>query len=144
MAITGGYPDFLQELGYAVWTVAAGPVVTRNDVLMTVPGYEAKLDESFFRVRLDRATALQQAYLRAMAQLGSQPQKASDAAEVMSRTSQNLALTRAELINMGLLYTPEHGFAAFTVPHFDRFLMRSIPDLVVPELRRQPRRDNDA
>ena len=143
VAITGGYPYFLQELGYAVWTVAEGPVVTRDDVLMTVPGYEAKLDESFFRVRLDRATALQQAYLRAMAQLGSQPQKASDVADVMSRTSQNLAPTRAELINMGLLYTPEHGFAAFTVPHFDRFLLRSIPHLVVPELRRRPRRDND-
>jgi predicted ATPase len=143
VAITGGYPYFLQELGYAVWTVADGPVVTRDDVLATVPGYEAKLDESFFRVRLDRATALQQAYLRAMAQLGSQPQKASDVADVMGRTSQNLAPTRAELINMGLLYTPEHGFAAFTVPHFDRFLLRSIPDLVVPELRRRPRQDND-
>lgn len=143
VAITGGYPYFLQELGYAVWTVADGPVVTRDDVLTTVPGYEAKLDESFFRVRLDRATALQQAYLRAMAQLGSQPQKASDVADVMGRTSQNLAPTRAELINMGLLYTPEHGFAAFTVPHFDRFLLRSIPDLVVPELRRRPRQDND-
>jgi predicted ATPase len=143
VAITGGYPYFLQELGYAVWTVADGPVVTRDDILATVPGYEAKLDESFFRVRLDRATALQQAYLRAMAQLGSQPQKASDVAEVMGRTSQNLAPTRAELINMGLLYTPEHGFAAFTVPHFDRFLLRSIPDLVVPELRRRPRQDND-
>jgi hypothetical protein len=59
----------------------------------------------------------------------------------MGRTSENLAPTRAELINMGLLYTPQHGYAAFTVPHFDRFLLRAIPDLVVPELRRrQPRR----
>ena len=52
VAITGGYPYFLQELGYAVWTVAEGPVVTRDDVVTTMPGYEAKLDESFFRVRL--------------------------------------------------------------------------------------------
>jgi hypothetical protein len=55
----------------------------------------------------------------------------------MGRTSQNLAPTRAELINMGLLYTPEHGYAAFTVPQFDRFLLRAIPELVVPELRRR-------
>lgn len=138
--ITSGYPYFIQELGYAVWTVADGPVISREDVLMTVPGYEAKLDESFFRVRLDRATELQRAYLRAMAQLGPNPQKASDVAEVMGRTSQNLGPTRAELINMGLLYTPEHGYAAFTVPHFDRFLLRAIPNLTVPELkRRQPR-----
>ena len=50
----------------------------------------------------------------------------------MGRTSQ-IAPTRAELINMGLLYTPEHGYAAFTVPHFDRFILRAIPELVVPE-----------
>ena len=141
VAISGGYPYFVQELGYAVWTVAEGPVVSLDDVQTTVPGYEAKLDESFFRVRLDRATELQRAYLRAMAQLGPEPQKASDVAEVMGRTSQNLAPTRAELINMGLLYTPEHGYAAFTVPHFDRFLLRAIPELVVPELRRRKPRE---
>ena len=137
VATTGGYPYFLQELGYAVWRVAEGPVITRDDVVTTVPGYEAKLEESFFRVRLGRATELQRAYLRAMAQLGPEPQKASDVADVMGRTSPNLAPTRAELINMGLLYTPEHGYAAFTVPHFDKFILRAIPKLVVPDLRRR-------
>lgn len=129
--ITGGYPYFLQELGYAVWTVADGPQITAQDIVDTVPSYEAKLDESFFRVRLDRATELQRAYLRAMAELGPEPQKAADVAERMGRTSQNLAPTRAELINMGLLYTPEHGYAAFTVQHFDRFVLRAKPTLVV-------------
>ncbi|MEV5000296.1 ATP-binding protein [Nocardioides sp. LML1-1-1.1] len=142
VALTGRYPYFLQELGYAVWTIAEGPIITRDDVVAAVPGYEAKLDESFFRVRLDRATELQRAYLRAMAQLGPEPQKASVVAEVMGpdRTSENLAPTRAELINMGLLYTPEHGYAAFTVPHFDQFVLRAIPNLVVPAVkRRKPR-----
>lgn len=134
--ITGGYPYFLQELGSAVWTVAEGPIITRDDIDMATPGYEAKLDESFFRVRLDRASTLQSAYLRAMAQLGPAPQKASEVAEAMGRTSQNLAPTRAELISMGLLYTPEHGYAAFTVPHFDRFMLRAMPVLNVPEKRR--------
>lgn len=139
--ITGGYPYFLQELGYAVWTVADGPTITAADILAAVPSYEAKLDESFFRVRLDRATELQRAYMRAMAQLGPGPQKAADVAEVMGRTSANLGPTRAELINMGLLYTPQHGYAAFTVPHFDQFILRAIPDLVVPELRRRKKKD---
>lgn len=136
--ITGGYPYFIQELGYAVWTVAVGPEITRDDVQTAVPAYEAKLDASFFRVRLDRASELQRAYLRAMAELGPTAQKASDVAELMGRTSTNLGPTRAELINMGLLYTPEHGYAAFTVPHFDRFMRRAVPTLRVPE--RKPRR----
>jgi hypothetical protein len=140
VAITGGYPYFIQELGYAVWTVAAGPTVTLEDIRVAQPAYEAKLDASFFRVRLDRATDLQRAYLRAMAQLGPAAQKASDVADVMGRTSTNLGPTRAELINMGLLYTPQHAYAAFTVPHFDRFLLRAIPTLEVPPLRpRRPR-----
>lgn len=140
VSITGGYPYFIQELGYAVWTVADGPQITLADVTLAVPAYESKLDTSFFRVRLDRATELQRAYLRAMAELGSTPQKASDVADVMDRTSTNLGPTRAELINMGLLYTPEHGYAAFTVPHFDRFMLRAVPTLTVPERRsRQPR-----
>ncbi|MEX2290578.1 MAG: ATP-binding protein [Mycobacteriales bacterium] len=140
VAITGGYPYFVQELGYAVWTVAAGPEISAADVRAAEPAYEAKLDASFFRVRLDRATDLQRAYLRAMAQLGPTAQKASDVAEVMGRTSTNLGPTRAELINMGLLYTPQHAYAAFTVPHFDRFLLRAVPVLDVPPHKpRRPR-----
>ena len=38
---------------------------------------------------------------------------------------------------MGLLYTPEHGYAAFTVPHFDTFILRAIQEPVVPPLRRR-------
>ena len=85
--------------------------------------------------------ALQRAYLRAMAELGPAAQKAADVAEVMGRTSTNLGPTRAELINMGLLYTPQHGYAAFTVPHFDRFLLRAMPRLEVPPRRPRARSD---
>lgn len=140
--LTGGYPYFVQELGYAVWSVAQGPEVTVEDVESAAPIYESKLDSSFFRVRLDRATEMQRAYLRAMAELGPEPQKASGVADVMGRTSPQVAPTRAELINMGLLYTPEHGYAAFTVPHFDQFMLRAVPVLEVPAPRkRSPSRE---
>lgn len=144
VAITEGYPYFLQELGYAVWTIATAPTVTLADVNDAIPGYLAKLDESFFRVRIDRCTELERAYLRAMAELGPQPQKAADVARQMGRTSNNLGPTRAKLINMGLLYTPEHGYAAFTVPQFDDFLVRTIPTLEVPELKPRQRRPKPA
>jgi hypothetical protein len=73
--ITGGYPYFLQELGYAVRGVAEGPEINEQDVRDAEALYEAKLDSSFFRVRLDRATAKQTAYLRAIAELGPDPQR---------------------------------------------------------------------
>lgn len=138
--VTGGYPYFIQELGYAVWGVAEGDRITAADVEAALPIYESKLDSSFFRVRLDRATELQRAYLRAMAELGPAPQKAADVAAQLNRTSSQIAPVRAELINMGLLFTPEHGYAAFTVPHFDLFMKRVMPDLVVPEPKPRRRR----
>lgn len=136
--ITGGYPYFVQELGYAVWSIASDDQITARDVRLAESVYEDKLDSSFFRVRLDRANAKQTAYLRAMAELGPEPQKAGDVAAKMGRESTQVGTTRAELIDMGLLYTPQHGYAAFTVPHFEKFMMRAVPELIVPELR--PRR----
>jgi hypothetical protein len=135
--LTEGYPYFVQELGYQVWAVAEGNVITLEDVEDAKDAYEAKLDSSFFRVRLDRATQLQIAYMRAMAQLGPESQKAADVAAVMGRESTQLAPTRSELINMGLLYTPSHGYAGFTVPHFDRFMLRAVPQLDVPPVQKR-------
>lgn len=140
--ITQGYPYFLQELGYQAWEVAEGESISREDVEVAREAYDAKLDSSFFRVRLDRATALQTAYMRAMAELGPEPHKAGDVARSMGRESTQLGPTRAELINMGLLFTPSHGYAAFTVPNFDGFLRRAIPHLEVPTTRRRGRRDD--
>ena len=129
---TEGYPYFLQELGYAVWPVASEGRVTLGDIEAAIPIYVSKLDSSFFRVRLDRCTELQTAYLRAMAELGPEPQKASRVADLLDRSSTQCGPTRAELIAMGLLYTPEHGYAAFTVPQFDQFMLRAVPVLEVP------------
>jgi hypothetical protein len=92
---------------------------------------ETKLDESFSRVRADRTTELELRYLRAMAELGSEPEQARDVAEVLGRTSQQLGPTRARLIEKGLLYTPGYGLAAFTVPQFDRYMRRN-HQLVAP------------
>jgi hypothetical protein len=138
--ITRGYPYFIQELGYQVWTIAQDNRISREDVELAKEAYEAKLDSSFFRVRLDRATPLQTAYMRAMAQLGPEAQKAADVARLLDRDSTQLGPTRAELIEMGLLYTPEHGYAAFTVPDFDKFMLRAVPRLEVPPVQRRPRK----
>ena len=135
--VTGRYPYFLQELGYAVWPLASNNRITRTDVEHARLVYEDKLDGSFFRVRLDRATELEQAYLRAMAELGPEPQLASAVARLLNRTSEQCGPTRSGLIEKGLLYTPNHGYAAFTVPHFDQFTRRSVPTLSVPPVRQR-------
>lgn len=128
LEITGRYPYFLQELGSAAWEIAQGDHITRYDVEVARDVYLAKLDESFFRVRFDRCTSREKMYLRAMAQLGPGQQKAQDVAEALGKTSNQVAPFRSKLISMGLLYTPEYGYADFTVPHFEDFMIRAMPD----------------
>ena len=139
LRFTEGYPYFLQELGYAVWSIASANRITSEDVAVARGVVEEKLDSSFFRVRLDRATPLEVAYLRSMAELGPQPHLAGDVAVLLNRTSQQCGPTRSTLVEKGLLYTPQHGFAAFTVPQFDRFMKRAVPELTPPPLRTRGR-----
>jgi hypothetical protein len=122
---TEGYPYFLQEYGKLVWDHAPGSVIELDDVFESQDAVEAKLDSSFFRVRADRVSELELQYMRAMAELGSEPHSAKDVARLMNRTSEQLGPTRSRLIEKGLLYTPAHGLAAFTVPQFDRYMTRA-------------------
>lgn len=126
---TQGYPYFLQEYGRIVWDEAGASPVTRCDVLDILPLVESRLDESFFHVRAERLTDLELRYLFAMAEVGARPQRAAEVARRLGRTSQQAAPLRSRLIEKGLLYTPEYGFAAFTVPQFDRYMLRRHADL---------------
>jgi len=63
--------------------------------------------------------------MRAMAELGPEPQQSKEVAALLDRTSEQMGPTRSRLIDKGLLYTPGHGLAAFTVPQFDRFMRRT-------------------
>ncbi|MGB7588288.1 MAG: hypothetical protein WBM00_06230 [Solirubrobacterales bacterium] len=83
--------------------------------------------EGFFRVRAERTTELELRYMRAMAELGPGPQQAKSVAGQLGRTSEQMGPTRSRLIEKGLLFTPGHGLAAFTVPQFDRFMRRAYP-----------------
>ena len=139
VAYTEGYPYFLQEYGSIVWDLGNAGEITLSDVEEAQDLVEAKLDGSFFKVRAERTTDLELQYLRAMAELGPEPQLARDVAKLLKRTSEQLGPTRARLIDKGLLFTPGFGLAAFTVPQFDRY-MRRAHKLVVPPLqnRRRP------
>ncbi len=87
-----------------------------------------RLDRNFFRVRFDRLTNSEKAMLRAMAELGAGPYKLGDVAEVMGLKPNSLSPRRAKLINKGMVYSPEHGAIAFTVPLFDEFMRSSVPE----------------
>ena len=122
-----GYPYFLQEWGYNAWNACDSDTIGLKDVQAATSVSIRKLDESFFRVRFDRLTPGERDYMRALAGLGSEPQRTSDVATAMGRKANSVAPTRDSLIKKGMLYAPEHGMIAFTVPLFDEFMCREMP-----------------
>lgn len=124
---TQGYPYFLQEWGKHVWDVASASPITLRDVEEAQAIAVAALDESFFRVRFDRLTPTEKRYLRAMAELGPGPHRSGDIAEVLGRKVTALGPTRNQLIAKGMVWSPNHGDTAFTVPMFDGFMRRIMP-----------------
>ncbi|MDR2189340.1 MAG: AAA family ATPase [Azonexus sp.] len=122
-----GYPYFLQEWGYNAWNACDGDLIRLADVQAATAISLRKLDASFFRVRFDRLTPGEREYMRALAGLGTESQRSSDVAAKMGRKASSVAPIRDSLIKKGMLYAPEHGMIAFTVPLFDAFMCREMP-----------------
>jgi hypothetical protein len=127
LAATKGYPYFVQEWGKHAWDVASESPITEDDVATASMIAIAALDESFFRVRFDRLTPAEKRYLRAMAELGPGPHRSGDIADELQRKVTSLGPTRGSLINKGMIWSPNHGDTAFTVPLFDEFMHRIMP-----------------
>jgi len=124
---TYGYACFVQEWGKHSWDAADDPPITMDDVRLASTTALAALDESFFRLRFDRLTPAEKRYLRAMAELGPGPHRSGDIAEALGRKVTSLAPIRANLIAKGMVWSPNHGDTAFTVPLFDEFMRRIMP-----------------
>jgi hypothetical protein len=125
---TEGYPYFLQEWGKHTWDIAIASPISEEDVQHASDQAISALDESFFRVRFDRLTPTEKRYLRAMAELGPGPHRSGDIAEKLRREVQSLGPVRSTLIGKGMIWSPTHGDTAFTVPFFDAFMKRIMPD----------------
>jgi len=124
---TRGYPYFVQEWGKHSWEAARRSPIALADVAQASVTAIAALDEGFFRVRFDRLTPVEKRYLRAMAELGEGPHRSGDIAAVLHRPVTSLGPTRSQLIAKGMIWSPNHGDTAFTVPLFDEFMHRIMP-----------------
>lgn len=124
---TNGYPYFIQEWGKHSWDVASKSPITAMDVERASNIVIADLDASFFRVRFDRLTPTEKVYLRAMAELGKGSHRSGDVSDILNKNVNQLAPVRAKLIEKGMIYSPNHGETAFTVPLFDEFMRRIMP-----------------
>ena len=112
--LTGNYPFFLQELGYAVWPAATGPQIHRSRcprhhrALPRTPGRQ------LLRV-LDRTTDLEKAYLPGHGRTRPRPgQRAGHSPDSLGRSSRRTTRATPDRQRPALL--PGHGLAAFHRP----------------------------
>lgn len=125
---TLGYPYFIQEYGKYAWNVANGRRIERRDVERGGELAQHALDDRFFLVRLERATAAELRYMRAMAGLGEPPYVTGEIVRALGkRSARQLSVQRDSLIRKGLVYSPRTGQLDFTVPMFGDYLVRRFP-----------------
>jgi AAA ATPase domain len=124
---TKGYPYFLQEWGSHAWNSAMQSPIDVIAVERAAERTRKALDSSFFRVRFDRLTPRERIYVRAMAEIGSGPHRSGDVAKQLGTAVTTAGPIRTGLIRKGMIWSPEYGKTAFTVPMFDDFLRRTIP-----------------
>lgn len=124
--LAGGYPFFIQTHAKFMWDSAPGSPITALDVATAAPRAEEQLRRSFFGPRYDRATPAERRYMHAIASLGDNEALTADVASTLGRRQSDVSVQRDGLLNKGLIYAPERGLVAFTVPHMSAYL-RSLP-----------------
>jgi hypothetical protein len=120
---SGGYPYFIQAYGKHTWDVADRSPIDLEDVQLGSTEARRELDVGFFGTRLDRATPKEREYLQAMAELGEQPAGTGAVAAHLGKPAGNLSVARDQLLKKGLIYSPDRGLVAFTVPRFGEFIL---------------------
>ncbi len=126
LSLAGGYPYFLQAVGKHVWDAARTSPITTDDVAVGGEAARGEVDEGLYRSRWERATPAQKDLLRALARTGNDdPVPISELVTAMGKKRvSDLSVARNELIKKGLVYSPERGLLAFTVPGMSEFIAR--------------------
>lgn len=128
IAITQGYPYFIQEMCSTIWENHNSREIDLETVKANIVPTNAKLDAGFFHVRYDRCTPNEKAFMAAMVKCGELPCTMANVAKMMGRGVGSLSPFRGTLVNKGLIYSTRHGEVDFTVPQFDAFIKRTHPD----------------
>ena len=126
LAETECYPYFLQEYGQQVWKYIdpATMLISAKEAESAKADFINSLDESFFKVRHDRASEKELEFMKAMVRCGELPCATNKVASIMKSSYNKIAPIRAQLIHKGFIYATSRGEISFTVPQFDKYLKR--------------------
>ena len=124
LQVTGAYPFHIQFVGALLWDAVESPLrITKADFDQHRPTIMEALDHAFFEARLARTSSTERSVLRAMAASGESAQ-IHDVLKLTKLPNQTAQQLIARLRDKGLIYRPQRGRLAFTVPLFGDYLRR--------------------
>jgi len=124
----GGFPFFLQTYGSHAWLNASGSPIDLAAAQRADLAARRALDNGFHRIRWERASPVEQSFLRALAQLGDGPQQIAQVNRGMAKTGGQTAMVRNQLINVrGLIHSPGRGLIQFNTPLFAEYVRSHQP-----------------
>lgn len=124
-----GHPYLLQLLGSATWQAAdpaAGSTLTVRHVRSGIPQAQGQLD-AMYRARWGAATPAERAFIRAMAQVGTDNVTRRAIAERLGVDTRALSVPRESLIEKGVIEPVGHGLVRFTLPGFAEYARDRAP-----------------
>ena len=124
--LSKGYPYFIQAYGAAAWNESDSNPIHVDAVTRGIPEALHMLDEGLYISRWQRSTPAGRAYLRCMAEYDEGSISTSLIASSFQKSG-TASTARAVLMELGLIYSPEHGKVAFSIPGMGEFIRRVEP-----------------
>ena len=125
LQVTGAYAFHVQFVGALLWDAVEWPIkITKADFDQHRLTILEALDQAFFEARLARTSSTERSLLRAMAASGESAQ-IHDVLKLTRLPNQTAQQLIARLRDKGLIYRPQRGLLAFTVPLFGDYLRRA-------------------
>lgn len=124
---TSGHPFFVQAFAREAWITAAGKAITPDDVAAVALPVERALKASFFAPVLDGLSPTELRFVRAVADAAPHPtftdvaNRLGDPVRFDPATSR-LAPIRDELLERGVLSSPDGESLEFALPFFEQYV----------------------
>lgn len=120
-----GYPFAVQECGRFVWDYATANPISLADAREGVARARAEMDSGIYLSRWTRATPAQREVMRVIAEYGENAAvPVGEVATTLGKRTQGVSMARNELIKKGLVYSPDRGLLAFTIPGMADYVRR--------------------
>lgn len=124
ISVTKGYPFFIQQMCQIVYQNTDEKRIDKKRVEVNMNDFLKILDTGFFKVRYERCADSDKKFVFAMVKCGDLPCTISNVAHNLHKSVNSISTTRAQLISKGIIYPIRYKELDFTVPEFDKYVMR--------------------